>query len=142
MDVALSVAAFGLEFLLPLFCLSLDFQQIVFMMLYSTSGIPCKFTCNQICLMKVTKTKSTQDLGVESSGPDFFFYPLRSSHPQSFLPPTVRTGYSISCHFVLLIKSSISHSAKSGSLSTSVEPQGLLLLAIFDFVIDIIYYFL
>ena len=86
MDVALSVAAFGLEFLLPLFCLSLDFQQIVFMILYSTSGIPCKFTCNQICLMKVTKTKSTQDLGVESSGPDFFL--STKEQPPPVLPPT------------------------------------------------------
>ena len=60
-----------LNFFLSLFYLSLDFQQIVFMSLYSTSDIPCKFTRNQICLMKVTKTKPTWYLGVKSSDPDF-----------------------------------------------------------------------
>lgn len=61
--------------------------------------------------------------------------------PHSTPPAPIKASYRFSYHFVLLIELSISHSAKSGSLSTSVEPQDCSSLAIFDFVIDIIYNF-
>lgn len=44
------------------------------------------------------------------------------SLPTPFPLCLVGMGYNISCQLVLLIESHVSHSAKSGSLMTSLEP--------------------
>lgn len=109
----------------PLLHLSLDCQQIAFMILCSTSGICCKFTRNQISLMKVIKTKSTWEL--RRAQWSWFFYSLWSSPLHLTLPP--HSGQVIEFHAILSYW--LSHTSlilqSQGPVSTSVEPQGLFL---------------